>query len=153
MAGASHATQHIPDCIDGYFDYAEVPENRPRFVLSALLYGWCVSSDHQFLYEKQEPHFVHSVDHGHFLPGSISWNVTTLRAAVDTNIDDVILRKCGIREIEARRALRVLEHVEDSDLAYAVAAARSEWGITIEERVELLGFFIRRRDDLLTLRP
>jgi hypothetical protein len=87
IAGTAHATQHISDCFDGFFDHAESLENRPRFVLFALLYGWCVSGDHQFLYEKQEPHFVHSVDHGHFLPGSTSWNVTTLRATLDVNID------------------------------------------------------------------
>jgi hypothetical protein len=153
IPGVAHATQYIPDCVDGMFEYAELPENKPRFALFALLYGWCVPSDRQFLYEKFPPRLAYSVDHGHFFPGSIGWNIATLRAATNADLDDFVAGNSGMRNVERYQALQTLDQVEDSNLALAVSAAQSEWGISQEERVELLHFLIRRRTELLALRP
>jgi hypothetical protein len=143
---------YIPDCVDGMFEYAELPENRPRFALFALLYGWCVPSDRQFLYEKFPPRLAYSVDHGHFFPGSIRWSVETLRTAANADIDHFVAGNCAMRQNDRDQTLQVLENVEDLVLARAVVGAQTEWGITYEERVELLRFLVRRRNDLLALR-
>ncbi len=65
-AGVAHGSRWIPDCSQGGIEHVVVPENRDRFARLALLYGWVVAADRQFIYQNQDPRLVHSVDHGHF---------------------------------------------------------------------------------------
>jgi hypothetical protein len=39
-----------------------------RFASIAIFYGWLGANDRQFIYGKNAPYKVYSVDHGHFFP-------------------------------------------------------------------------------------
>jgi hypothetical protein len=70
MAGIAHGSQFVENVTErAGFEHANVLENRPRFALLAVLFGWIGAQDHQFVYSKTAPQLVYSVDHGHFFPG------------------------------------------------------------------------------------
>jgi hypothetical protein len=70
-AGIAHGSRMILGVTEREgIKYVNSDDNRMRFSELAVLYGWLQASDHQFFFEKQQPHRVYSLDHGHFFPGS-----------------------------------------------------------------------------------
>lgn len=148
--GLGHATRQIENCRDGLFEYGAVPENRSRFLALAVLYGLCDASDHQFLYASRSPHLVHSVDHGHFFPGAVTWTASSLRSAHPAHPDVQIARHVGASPDEALAYCAGLLTLTQDDVAGAVAAPHSSWGVAPSERAEIAAFLWRRRKELLT---
>jgi hypothetical protein len=148
-AGISHGNRWIPDCSErAWIQYTDEPQNRPRFALLAVLYGWVVPSDPQMIYENTAPHFVHSIDHAWFFPGGPNWTVDTLRAAPSPVPDATIVSECGLSNDELREAARRLSDVTDAAIAEAVAIPPEDWGISLDERVALAIYLAERRGKL-----
>jgi hypothetical protein len=143
-AGLAHGSQWIPSCTQGGVDHCAT--NRGRFAQLALLYGWALGGDHQFIYENAEPRNVWSVDHGHFFAGSQSWTVATLQAAPPAIPDNVIVAGCSLTDDELDAARGEMTVPTDEQLAAAVAAPLDAWGITVNERVALAEYLAIRRD-------
>lgn len=148
--GITHGSAIIPDCSNREsIKYTDVPENRARFALLAILYGWAGASDHQVIYENQPPNLVHSVDHGHFFPGGPQWTEQTLSTAARARPDDTIKQGAGLSDAELHEAARRLQDVADATIAGVVAGIPDEWGLSADERVALAEYLVRRRDELL----
>jgi hypothetical protein len=148
--GLSHATLLIPRVGEREsILHVNVPENRPRFALLAILYGWVSAADHQFLYENQPPHLVHSVDHGHFFPGGPDWTTASLRGAGDPALDPTVAGACAFIAEEIATAAGALAPLPDQVVVEVVAAPPEEWGLTLEERVALAAYLAARRDRLV----
>jgi hypothetical protein len=126
-----------------------VAENRRRFALLAILYGWAHAGDHQFLYEKNPPHQVYSVDHGHFFPGGPNWTAASLEAGGAAQAD-ALLVGAGLTTADLKEGAERLAKVDGSAIAAIVASAPVEWGLTAEERAAMLAFLTKRRDELIT---
>lgn len=151
VAGLAHGTRVIPNCVDHRIvHFTWLTENKTRFALLAVLYGWCQAGDRQWLYNTFDPQLVHSVDHGHFFPGGPEWSVDTLNGAGDPELDVIIVNDCGLTEGEQRAALDTLQNnIGEDDVVAAVAACPDEWAFTRDERVALSSFLIQRRNLLL----
>ncbi len=148
--GLSHATLLIRHCGEREsILHVNVAENRARFALLAVLYGWVSAGDHQFVYENQPPHLVHSVDHGHFFPGGPDWTVASLRGAGDPALDPMLAGACAFTAEEIATAADALAPLPDQVVAEVVAAPPDEWGLTSEERVALAIYLAARRDRLV----
>jgi len=70
----AHGSRFVPGCTGSeWFRYIDLLENRPRFALLAIIYGWIVGSDRQFSYANDPPHSVYSFDHDAFFHGGPGW--------------------------------------------------------------------------------
>jgi len=149
--GIGHGTLFIDRCTDREgVGHVDVPANRARFALLALLYGWALANDHQLIYTTEPPYLVYSVDHGHFLPGSANWVVADLNAAPRAIPDPVLVQGCGLTPTELRQASWALLQTPIRGIIDAVASPLDEWGITEADRLALVRFLVRRRAQLLT---
>jgi hypothetical protein len=142
---------------EGYSNRSEVEhhgelQNRTRFALLAVLYGWAKACDHQLIYRNMPPHLVLSVDHGHFLWGGTAWGEGILAAAPPATVDEIIASTCSLTVAELDTALERLARVLEAHIVAAVATPPDEWGITPSERVALVSYFSRRQQDLLLLK-
>jgi hypothetical protein len=154
MAGIAHGSQFVENVTEREgFLYAAIPENRPRFALLAVLFGWIGAQDHQFVYSKTAPQLVYSVDHGHFFPGGPVWTEQSLAAATHPQPDTQITNSCNATQEELHLALRALSAVPDEALISIVALPPDEWGLTMEDRITLFEFFTERRSELLAMLP
>ena len=80
--GTAHGTRFIPDCFDSWELIATSElENRPRLTRLAILYSWVLANDWQFLFKKNPPRLIYSIDHGHFFPGGPEWSEQQLLEA------------------------------------------------------------------------
>lgn len=150
MTGVAHGSRNVADATErAVIQHTDVPENRPRFALLAILFGWAHASDHQFIYEKSPPHRVYSVDHGHFLPNGPDWTTESLKNATAAQADASLTQAVGLTEAELKEATARLAQVESQVIVEAVASVPEEWGITAEERVRLVEFFGKRREELI----
>lgn len=150
-SGTAHATLFIPDCRDdcGLIATSE-PENRSRFVLLAVLYGWVYANDIQFIFKKNPPRLVYSVDHGHFFPGGPNWTERDLIQAPQAELNSYLCENCNFTPDEISLALRDLSSVSEKTIIQAVATPPSEWGLTLDERVTLVEYLTRQQQQLLT---
>lgn len=154
LAGIAHGSLFIENVTErDNFQHTNVPENRPRFAKLAVLFGWIGAQDHQFVYSKTAPQLVYSVDHGHFFPGGPVWTDASLAGAAPAQPDTQVSSACNLTEPELRNAIRALHAVRDEALISIVALPPAEWGLTMEERIALLEFLKRRRDNLLAMFP
>lgn len=151
--GTAHGTLYVADCFDDRETgkYASQSENRARFALLSVLYGWVYSGDPQFIYKKARPNLVYSVDHGHFFPGGPNWTASNLQQAPDAELDRYLVSTCKLTSEEIEQALLVLNTVTEDVIIQAVAAPPSEWGLTIDERVTLVTYLLKRKQELLAL--
>ena len=151
--GTAHATLYIPKCSSQReeINYTNQPENHARFVLLILLYGWVYANDYQFIYKNARPNLVYSVDHGHFFPGGPEWKQRDLLEAGSAEINPRLVSNCKLKLEEIRQGLWLLDAVSEETIIQAVAAPPSEWGLTIDERVTLVEYLVKRRQDLLAL--
>ncbi|WP_254174806.1 HipA family kinase [Planktothrix pseudagardhii] len=155
-AGTAHATLFIQNCEDDrdLTKFRTHPaENIPRFASLCVLYGWVLAKDHQFLFEKQYPNRVYSVDHGHFFPGGPNWTQETLSQAPAAELDTRLSRLCSLsRESpEIINALEQLDQVSEDMIIQAVAAPPKQWGLKMEERVTMVEYLVKRQQQLVNL--
>ena len=154
--GTAHATVFIKDCQDdrelSKFS-TEQQENRLRFALLCVLYGWVKARDHQFILSVHRPNLVYSVDHGHFFPGGPEWTIKNLDSESSANLDKYLLSACKLtpQSPEIQQALQNLAQVQESQIIQAVASPPKEWNITIEERIAMVEYLVKRQQDLLKL--
>jgi len=147
--GEAHGAEWIANCTEREtLLHSTVAENRSRFALLALLYGWVVAADHQFIYGNDVPHLVFSVDHGHFFPGGPNWSEETLRSASSPRLDPVIAAACGFSKPELQIAAKELRAVVNDWIARIVEGPPEAWGLTPAERQTLREYLEGRRDEL-----
>jgi hypothetical protein len=149
-AGTCHGTLRIPDCSDRlWVEHVDEPLNRERFARLAVLYGWGHADDQQLIYPNQPPHLVYSVDHGHFFPGGPEWTVDRLEADGPGAIYGPLVTACSLKQTEIDEALVHLDQVTEADIIGAVASPPDEWKLSLDERVALVAYFVKRRSELL----
>lgn len=147
--GVGHGSLFIPDCTDSRdLVHEHTDENRDRFAILAVLYGWTGADDRQLLYENRPPHRVHSVDHGFFFGGP-DWTIETLTQSSAPVPDPWICASPWVESSRIEVMLARLHDVSDDTIAAAVAAPPEAWGITLVERIALAEYLARRRDALL----
>ncbi|MCU0532923.1 MAG: hypothetical protein MUD14_03380 [Hydrococcus sp. Prado102] len=154
--GSAHATLFIPNCFDNRDlskVYTDQPENRLRFALLCVLYGWVQAKDHQFIFQKNRPNLVYSVDHGHFFPGGPNWTENDLEQASAATLDERLRSACHFTTDteEIQTALSQLSNITETQIIQAVAASPAEWDFTIKERVTMIEYLIIRQGELVQL--
>jgi hypothetical protein len=154
IPGVAHGLQFVENVTERMaVDHSGVAENRPRFARLAILYGWVGAADQQFVYEKAAPFLVYSVDHGNFFPSGMNWTQASLQQAPMAQPDAAITTPCNLNDQEINGGIQELSSIDDTALACAVALPPDPWGLSMEERLALLEFLIRRRDELLAALP
>lgn len=147
--GISHGSLFVDGYTEKENSHVVNNHNRPRFAKLAILYGWVHPNDAQFIYQKEEPREVLSVDHSHFFPGGPEWKEQNLNGTPPAAPDHRIVTACGVTDDELRAAAQALEAVTDQDLAAVVKSVPVEWPLTNQERVRVVEFLARRRDQML----
>ena len=152
--GIAHGTKFIPDCSDDRELFLDVDKskNLERFASLAILYGWMYASDHQFIYKKQSPRLVYSVDHGNFFVGSPEWTIERLGRQVTLAVPDHLISttyRLDPTDLDCE-VFGLQENISDKTIVQAVGGVPEEWGITIDERLALVEYLIKRRDELIT---
>lgn len=148
IAHGSARFANVSDRIDGMSN-VDKGENRARFSALAVLSGWVMSSDRQFIYDAAEPYQVYSVDHGHWFPGGDhNWTVAMLKGAPAAQIDGQIVSGCGLRSDDIASVCDLLARVTNDQIAEILAIPPDEWGVTIAERIAVGEFLAERRDVL-----
>ncbi len=150
--GLAHASLFIHECKDDrdIRRYQGQPENRDRFARLSVLYGWVGAADRQFIYKKQYPNHVYSVDHGNFFPQGPEWTIEDLIQAPEAMLDPEIIKICNFEKAELQGAITALSNLCEHKILQAIARPPTEWGITIKERVIVVDYLVRRRQELLT---
>jgi hypothetical protein len=152
--GVCHGTEMVRDCSErGWIAHTDEPQNTARFASLAVLYGWAHAGDHQLIYANQTPHLVYSVDHGHFFPGGPHWTIATLDADGPASVYRDIVSACNLLPADLEAPLVALAALSENDVVQAVAAPPDEWGVSMDERVALVGYLMKRRAQLLTRNP
>ncbi|MFZ4729523.1 MAG: HipA family kinase [Pseudanabaena sp.] len=150
--GVAHATKFIPNCSDdhGEFLYASSSVNHSRFASLAVLYGWIYADDHQFLRENQSPRLVYSVDHGHFFVGGPDWTIEHLSNYLNpAKPDHLLVRNCKLNNEDLIPTLAALGRISEQTIVQIVGGVPEEWGISIDERLTLVEYLIKRQHELL----
>ncbi len=122
--------------------------NQRAYASLAVLYGWFVSNDEQWLVTIDQDADVYSHDHGHFLPAGPAWSSASLATAPDPIPHSLFAPFSSKADLEetARRLANV------SDVAIATALAQpSEWDVPVSERVSLGQYLSRRRDKMVAV--
>jgi hypothetical protein len=127
--GTAHGSLVVPDCTEGaWFQHVDLKENRPRFALLSVLYGWIVGAEKQFFYSNSPPNLVYSFDHDAFFPNGPNWSEESLRAAPYPDVDEVIVDQCGLRHRELNDACGYLQKITTEIIARAITSVPAEWG-------------------------
>jgi len=150
IAGIAHGSRIIEGVSDKLgIQNHDLAENRSRFSLLAVLFGWVGAGDSQFFYKKAEPYLVYSFDHGHFFPEGPKWTEASLAQQQDAWPDQQITQACSLRDEEIRDAVERLRKIDNRAIAEVVAGPPDEWGLTQAERVTLFQYLAGRSDQLL----
>ena len=150
IPGIAHGSRSVEGVSEKLqIQHHDLSENRSRFVLLAVLFGWTVANDRQFFYNKAEPYLVYSFDHGHFFPGGPNWTEASLVQHQDARLDQHITQACSLLDEEIRDAVEQLRKIDDRAIAEVVAGPPDEWGLTQAERVALFKYLTGNRDSLL----
>lgn len=150
----AHGSRWIPDCNEDKISeikHTDIGENRERFAILSVLYGWFKSDDKQFLYEKTEPQRIYSHDHGHFLSGGPDWNIQGLENEPAAEPDPSIVRVANITKDELQEAINRLNSIDEKTIAKAVAIPPESWNISMKERIALAKYLQNRKEQLLNL--
>ena len=145
-AGTTHGTEVIKDCFDSY-DLLAIDHNRSRLAVLALLFGWTHASDHQFIYTINKPPKIYSVDHGHFFPNPPNWTVEYLKKDTPAQLDSYF-DKCNFSPEDFKNIYELLNNITTKMIVRAVSFPRKEWGITFEEKLEMINYLVKRQEDL-----
>jgi len=77
--GVAHGSLFVPNCTEcQWFRYVDLLENRSRFALLSVLYGWMIGLERQFFYAITPPNLVYSFDHDAFFPNGPTWSIESL---------------------------------------------------------------------------
>jgi hypothetical protein len=76
-----------------------------------------------------------------------------LGGAAASTVDNQLISACHATEGEIHAAINELSAVDDAALTRIVAVPPDEWGLTMEDRVAVLQFLIRRRGELVAILP
>lgn len=148
--GISHGSIVLEDhTAKAGFQHLDQSENRARFACLAVFFGWMGGSDQQFIYQKQAPCLVSSVDHGHFFHGGPDWTNDSLKQSGRAVPDTALVRGCCFSDDELRQACKPLANVTPEQIATAVAVPPDEWGVQANERIALAEYLHRRQLELL----
>ncbi len=148
--GLAHGSRRLDGVSErAAINHVRIDGNRPRFTRLAVLYGWIHAGDHRFVYKKTEPQLVYSVDHGHFFPNGPIWSIGSLAQAPAAQVDATITQACGLTRQEIEDAVRRLANISNQTIAEVVAGPPDEWGLSLDERVALFSYLLRRRDELV----
>lgn len=148
--GLAHGSKWIPDVTErDSIRHERASENRRRFALLAVLYGWAGAYDRQMIYGDQPPHLVYSVDHGHFFPGNISWTIQNLQNAPMAAPDPQIVSTCRLTPAELTDAVDMLSRLDSRRISALVAGIPDAWEIDMDDRVAMAHYLGTRRCDLL----
>jgi hypothetical protein len=151
IAGVHHGSQWQTDCGDRlWIDNANEPDNPSRFASLCVLYTWVGAADHQLIYRNSAPRVVFSVDHGHFFPGSTTWNATTLQQAPAAVIDTQF---AGLGLDNALYAPFVdrLAAINPQRIAQSVARVHATWTVSDNDLIALAAFLSDRAAQTATL--
>lgn len=147
-AGAAHGTEYIADCFDSYELLAtDEKNNRIRLITLALLFGWTHASDHQFVYQRPSPYTIYSVDHGHFFPNPPNWRIEHLDDDSPAMLDPFFDQCCFLQD-ELNKIYDILISVTEKEIIRAVSCPRTEWGITFEEKLGMINYLTKRKQEL-----
>lgn len=149
--GIAHGSVYLDFCTERLPLNALSRASNPPEELAALalLYGWVLAADHQVILQGQR---AWSVDHGHFLPGSVQWDVQSLEAGAraPAEPDKEVVRHAGLGQEQLLSvAHRLKRLVMPAFIAEAVARPPDDWGITMDERTALARFLHKRWESLL----
>ena len=152
--GIAHGTKFIPNCSDDreLFLHFDKSKNLERFASLAILYGLMYASDHQFIYKKQSPRLVYSVDHGNFFVGSPEWTIESLARRIAPAAPDRLIGttyKLDSNDLDCE-VFGLQEKISDHTIVQTVGGVPEEWGINIDERMALVEYLTKRRDELIT---
>lgn len=148
-AGLAHGCQWIPNCIDQWTLIAtSEQENRLRLVLLATLYGWAIANDHQFLFNRNPPRLIHSVDHGHFFPNPPNWSINDLANTTQAELD-AFFADCNFTIDELQQAENHLKAIAPEQIIQTVAVIPEDWAFTMEERIAMVNFLVIRQKEIL----
>lgn len=150
--GICHGSRYIHNTSGrSWLEYLRESANRNRIAALAVLYGWMHAGDHQLIYENAPPHFVHSVDHGHFMPEpeGPEWRLEDLIAYPEPRPDRHLMEDGMLSMASLRPTAEKLQMVTDERIAFAVAVSPDDWGITMDERMVLAEYLALRRSQLV----
>lgn len=149
-AGIAHGTLWVKDTTDRqWLAYTDKDYNHSRFALLSILYGWLCANDHQLIYHNQEPYYVYSVDHGHFLPNGPNWTIESLAGAPNPQPYEELRTGCNLSDCDIKFGLQAIRKVSNTNIMEAIAFPPDEWGVTMGERVSMAQFVIDRQKGLL----
>jgi hypothetical protein len=145
-SGTAHGSLFVPDCTEcAWFQFVDLRENRPRFALLSVLYGWMVGAEKQFFYSITPPHLVNSFDHDAFFPNGPNWSAESLSGAPYPDVDEVIVDQCGLRHRELNDACVYLQKMTPETIALAIASVPAEWGAVDEAQRLALAQYLWER--------
>lgn len=151
--GYAHASHFIPHCVEhNWFKHTHVPDNRPRFALLGLLYGWMSAAEKQFLYKTRAPFLVYSFDHDAFFPSGPDWSPASLSQALNkfADFDDTIHTECELTHAEMNQAVELLRRLDRQNIDDAIHSTPLSFGeVSDAERDSLAGFLWQRAQEIL----
>lgn len=170
--GLGQGTEWLGECEDcrDPLDLEPIAENRSRYALIAILMGWIadwdVIGDIQFIYTNKVPQLVYAVDFDVFWEAIPLWDeIRQLHQQPDPILGTIWMpgpaephirfarfvadELADVDSPELRNVCRRLLSVCPEDIACAVAAPPSEWGLHLDVRVELAIYLDQRRTDLI----
>lgn len=153
--GVAHGSRVMEDCTEREaFTHCNAGDNRQRFAAIAIFYGWLGANDRQFIYGKNAPYRVYSVDHGHFFgPGNPDWTIASLAGVPAAAPDQETATKCVITNEQLSAACRPLHAVTAEQIAAAIGSVPHGWRILVDEQVALCEYIEKRRLELITSYP
>lgn len=147
--GVGHGSVFVPDVRDSrYVAFRDEPENAERFARLAVMYGWTLCDDRQFVYRTKPPRLVYSFDHGAFFGGP-DWSTDSLGATGKAEPDAWLVAEAAVSTGALRTAVERLRDISDEDIASVVAGPPSSWDIDMDGRATLAHHLARGRDELL----
>lgn len=143
--GRAHASQVVGDATEREaLSNTDKPQNHRRFASLAVMYGWMMAQDHQFIYEKATG-TVYSVDHGHFLPGGPDWTPASLSSHVGCEPDPQITAAVPQINRHLAHAKASLDSLTDEVIAQAIVRPPLDWNLADEDREHLAQYLSARR--------
>jgi hypothetical protein len=150
-SGVAHGTICIPNSSNReWLIHTDKLYNRKRFALLSVLYGWLWSNDNQLIYLNNDPYWVYSVDHGHFLPNGPDWTINTLSIQQTVEPNNEIRTACNLTGLEISEAMDCLAKITSEQIISCIAQPPDEWNVSIEERIALVRFVTERKNLMLS---
>jgi hypothetical protein len=163
LLSISSELSHMPEGVahgleykDGYSDKVggvqyQDGTNLHAYKTLAVLYGWVLCGDRQFIFNLQPPNEILSVDHGHFFPSGPNWTIENLRSAPSAVFEGDIMVNCKLADGDLIEVCKILKQLDQREIASAIGGCPAEWGITKEEKLAVARYLWDRRMQLLKI--